>query len=95
MTDHWYGMKGRVSHELLSVGGAVLVHNNPREVEFLIANVDVVDLGTNLDKALDGRPHMLLKDHPDMTWVRWPLRAEDFWMQGHITEAPLRYRRWR
>lgn len=89
----WFAPQGLVSGELLSLGGKVLVHDNEREVEFLLANVKVVNLGENLETALAGRPWMLLRDHPDMTWVRWPLREEDFWMQGRITEAPIRMRR--
>ncbi|HET9384509.1 MAG TPA: hypothetical protein VFO67_05130 [Gemmatimonadales bacterium] len=95
MTTVWYAPEGLASHELLSLHGKVLVHDNPREMEFLLANVKIKRLGTDLDRALAGRPHMLLRDHPDMTWVRWPLREEDFWMTGRITEAPIRNRRWR
>lgn len=90
----WYAMVGLVSGELLSLNGRVLVHENSREVEFLVANVRVVELGPSLEKALAGRPHMLLRDHPDMSWVRWPLQEDDFWMQGRITEAPIHTRRW-
>jgi hypothetical protein len=94
VTD-WYAAQGLVSGELLSLGGKVLVHDNLAELEFLLANVRAVSLGSNLDSALAGRPWMLLKDHPDMSWVRWPLRTEDFWMQGRVETAPIPMRRWR
>lgn len=67
-------MKGPVSGELLSSGGKVLVHDNPAELEFLFANMKVVELGS----MIPPEDTMSIKDHPDMASVRWPLNPEDF-----------------
>lgn len=75
-----YALKGHASGELLSYKGHVLLHPVRREVEWLMPAQTVVELSGNADQIAQrlGRPVMLLKDHPDMASVRWPLRKEDF-----------------
>lgn len=70
-----YALKGEISGELISYGGRILVHDNRRELEFLFPRMQIVDLGVlgELAQADGGRPTMLLKDHPDMGNVLWPL----------------------
>lgn len=68
-----YAMKTQRSGELVSLGGRVLVHENPYELEFLFLGIQAVRIGRNFDL-----PTMSVKDHPGLADVRWPLRKEDF-----------------
>lgn len=72
---------GLRSGELLSFAGHVLLHDGPvAEVEYLVTGVRLVDLpGTaeHISSKL-GRPVMMLRDHPGLASVRWPLQREDF-----------------
>jgi hypothetical protein len=53
-------------------GGAVLVHEDRAELEFLFPGRSTVDVTTS------SLPKMRWRDHPDMAGIRWPLRREDF-----------------
>lgn len=78
-----WAMEGEVTHELLSLGGRVLVHDNRYEMEFLVP-VGVfryVELQGSTPEEVGarlGRPAMLLRDHPDMSAVTWPLDRRNF-----------------
>jgi len=70
-----YALRGDVSRELLSYRGQVLVHGDRAELEFLIP-YGAKTVEVNLDRL--GRPYLWIRHHPEMTWVTWPLRKEDF-----------------
>jgi len=58
--------------DVFTLGGAILVHDNPSELEFLFPGRKARDVtGTRC-------PVRPWKDHPEMAGVRWPLRREDF-----------------
>lgn len=68
-----YAIAGEHSKDLLTWGGRVIVHNDRSEMEFLfplerIVRVSDGDIGQTL----------LLRDHPDMAAVMWPLDPRDF-----------------
>ena len=75
----WYATR-HSSGELVSYRGAILVHDNRAEIEWLIPTHPAVELSGTREQIADrtGRTVMLWKDHPDMAAVRWPLRKEDF-----------------
>lgn len=78
-----WAMSGLVSRELLSFGGAVVVHANRAELDWLFPRATFTPValkgGTPEELAARyGRAFMLLKDHPDMAAVRWPLDRRDF-----------------
>jgi hypothetical protein len=68
--------------EPLSFRGRVLLHDGPpAEVGFLLPTVRTVAVpGTSAARiaAHYGFPVMLLRRHPDMASVRWPLDRRDF-----------------
>lgn len=77
----WFAVKGRTSGELLSLRGALLIHENRAELEFLIPGFRVVAItgGTPEEIAQHyGRPVMRWIEHPQLAAVRWPLRKDDF-----------------
>ncbi|WP_328339543.1 hypothetical protein [Micromonospora sp. NBC_00421] len=74
MSSAQYAYVGPVSGELLSLGGAVLVHDDPAEMAWLMPTMRVI----RLPKADMGRPLMRLRDHPDLAAVSWPLNREEF-----------------
>jgi hypothetical protein len=58
--------------EGFSLDGALLVHHDRAELEFLFPSNTVAEVtGTTL-------PTRPWKDHPDMAGITWPLRREDF-----------------
>ena len=76
-----YAMVGPVTGEILSHGGRVVLHDNRAELEFLCPGVRVVELPGDSATYIAGRmgrPAMLLRDHPDMAPVRWPLDRKAF-----------------
>lgn len=92
----WFAMRGNISRELLSYRMIVIVHDNPHEMAFLITGGEIVRMKgeTPYDVAswLQRRV-MLLKDHPSLTHVRWPLKKEDFWDQLPRNMTPQQVRR--
>jgi hypothetical protein len=69
-----YALQGETSKELLTYGGRVLVHDNPTELEFLIAGARVVAVPRDIPPDQT----MPVRYHPSLVSVRWPLRREDF-----------------
>lgn len=67
-----YGLWGSVTSTWLTYQGRVVAHNSREELEFLCPGPKVRPLGGVPDDVL------MLRDHPEMSWVRWPLRREDF-----------------
>lgn len=77
MTRYMWAIKGAVSGELLTFKGAALVHSNWAEVHFLLPAARVVQVDTDqFDRV--GLPWMELSDHPELSWLHWPLRQVDF-----------------
>ncbi len=67
--------------EPYSLGGALLVHDDRAELEFLIPDRRTQSVSGRCPEEVAarlGRPVMRLRDHPDMADVRWPLNREDF-----------------
>jgi hypothetical protein len=74
-----WAVEGGITKELLTFRGAVLWHDNPHELEFLMEKT--IAMGSRiveLPSAGIGRPLMRLRDHPGMAAVSFPLRREDF-----------------
>lgn len=69
-----FAMEGPNSRQLLSYQGKVLVHGDRAELEFLFPGVKVVEPG----RALAEYDTLPVKDHPELSHLRWPLRREDF-----------------
>lgn len=79
MGSNAWAIEGPITKELLTYHGAVLWHNNPREVEWLFPKLfEGGGRCVELPSKGIGRPLMRLQDHPDMQAVRFPLRIEDF-----------------
>lgn len=92
----WFGIQSRQTGELYTLKMCVMVHDDPRELEWLITNAKVVGLRgeTPYDVAyLLQRRVMLLKDHPDLSHVRWPLDRNDFWDQHKRDLSRIEVRR--
>lgn len=87
-------IEGGASRELLSFGGAVIVHDgSTHELEFLFpkyrdGQVRFIEVDLVEDNRLqDGRMTMWLRDHPDMDTVEWPLDPAKFVpLQGQTKE---------
>lgn len=80
MADYW-AIK-HSSGELLSLKLAVIIHDNPRELEWLLPSVKATPVRGRTPQEVAhhlGRRVLLLKDHPDMASVQWPLNRRDFW----------------
>lgn len=71
-----YAMQGKISGQLLSWRGYVIVHDNAREIAWLIAG----DFRLVRLKPKDIEPEytIWIKDHPDFQSVEWPLDREEF-----------------
>ena len=77
-----YALKGSASRELITHRYRIILHPNRRELEWLIPNCSVVELtGNSAEEVAStyGCKTMMLRDHPDMASVRWPLQKSDFW----------------
>ena len=62
-----------VSGDVFTYGGAVLVHDNRAELEYLFPGRQTADVSNT---AL---PRMRIQDHPQIKGIiRFPLRREDF-----------------
>lgn len=79
----WYGVRGATSGELLTLKGAIIIHDNPREIEFILSGTGgAVGLPGKTPKEVATRlmrRTMLLRDHPDLSNLKWPLNRNDFW----------------
>jgi hypothetical protein len=78
----WFALQGIISRELLSYKNCVMVHDNPHEAGWLITNANVVQMKGETPHDVANwllRRVMLLRDHPDLSHVRWPLQSNDFW----------------
>lgn len=76
-----WAMVGTASGEILSYQGAMVLHDNRAELEWLIPGARVVEVsGRTPDEVAERyrRPTMLLRDHPDMATIRWPIDRRDF-----------------
>jgi hypothetical protein len=72
---------GPVTGEPLSFRGRVILHDGPAtEVSWVLPTVRGVYLPYSAEQVAErlGRPVMLLRQHPDMASVRWPLDRRDF-----------------
>lgn len=69
-----YAMVGENSKELLSLGGLVLVHHDPAELEFLFAGMRVIRCPSSVPDGLT----MPVAAHPALAAVTWPLSKEQF-----------------
>lgn len=68
-------MVGPRTGELLSYGGAAIVHDNEAEMRFIFPNARVVRVS---DGDL-GQPVLRLRDHPDLPpGLSWPLKREEW-----------------
>lgn len=61
-----------VTGDVFTYGGAVLVHDNRAELEYLFPGRQTVDVSQSV------LPKMMIRDHPGMAPVQFPLRREDF-----------------
>ena len=68
-----WALVGASTGELLSYRGAVMVHEDRAELEYLVPGTRTVEVPADL-----GQPLMALRDHPDMAAVTWPLDRRDF-----------------
>lgn len=77
-----WAMAGHLSREVLSFEGRMVVHPDRAELEFLIGDsARLVELtGSTPEEVAHryGRPAMLLRHHPDMAAVTWPLDRKAF-----------------
>lgn len=69
-----YGVVGRTSRELLSLGGLILVHPDRAELEWLLVDQRVVEVPAHIPEEQT----VPWSRHPAMAAVRFPLRKEDF-----------------
>lgn len=67
-----YALVGDRSRDLLTYGGRVIVHQDRSEMEWLFPMSRVVEVRGDVG------PEMLLRDHPSMAAVEFPLRKEAF-----------------
>jgi hypothetical protein len=57
---------------VFTYGGAIIVHDNRAELEFLFPHRDTVDVTESV------LPKIPLANHPQMAGTRWPLHREDW-----------------
>lgn len=68
-----YGLWGQHSSSWLTHRGRVIAHGSREELEFLVPGPEV--------KPINGIPAgevLMIRDHPNMASVRWPLDRRDF-----------------
>lgn len=75
-----WALFGHATGDLLTLHGRPLVHDDLAELEYLIdtrttriVRVTPADL-----RARSPLEPMMLRDHPGLSHLRWPLRREDF-----------------
>jgi hypothetical protein len=67
--------------EPLTWRGRVLLHDGePAEIWFLLPSIKIMFLKGDPAAVAErlGRPVMMLRDHPDMASVNWPIDRRDF-----------------
>lgn len=75
-----YALVGLVTDDLLTYGGRPLVHTSRAELEWLIDTTKtriVAVTARDLAQRSPAAP-LLLRDHPGLAHLRWPLQREDF-----------------
>lgn len=70
-----YGLYGNRTHDFLTYGGLILVHHDAGELAYLIPYGASV---RELPRDIDPKQTMLIRHHPDFSWVRFPLDRRDF-----------------
>lgn len=68
-----FGLVGATTRTLLTYRGRVIVHEDRAELEALFPGTRVAEVPTT-----DQIATLPLRDHPDMTAVRFPLTREAF-----------------
>jgi len=78
-----YGLYGRTSRNFLTYGGRILWHDNKDDLAFLFpiakngsTQVREIPPDIPMDQCLP------IRDHPDMSWVTWPLTRQQFRNSG-------------
>lgn len=61
-----------VAGDVFTLGGAVIVHEDRAELEWLFPHRETVDVTESV------LPKLQLKNHPQMAGTRWPLHREDW-----------------
>lgn len=75
-----YALVGMVTDDLLTYHGRPIVHTDRAELEYLIdtSKTRVVAVtARDLAQRSPAAP-LLLRDHPGLAHLTWPLRREDF-----------------
>lgn len=84
-TGAWFAILGAQTKELLSIDGNVIIHDDPNEMDFLVKTTGKMYKmeGREAEEVASwlGRSVVLLRDHPNMVGVRWPLNRQDFWAE--------------
>lgn len=73
-----WALFGRVTHDLLTLGGRVIVHDNRAELEWICPRARVVRV---TDRDLVQRsplPPLPLPQHPALAGVSWPLKRSEW-----------------
>lgn len=73
-----YALYGTATGDILTYQGRPLVHGNQQEMTWLFPLSRVVPVTEADLRARSPLPPLMLKDHPDMAPVRWPLDPKDF-----------------
>jgi hypothetical protein len=68
-----YAIMGNQTHDLLTYGGRVIVHENKAEMAFLFPTHTVIEF-----EPRPNDPVMELTDHPDLASTTFPLNRADF-----------------
>lgn len=68
-----FGLWGQHTSTWLTYDGRVIAHTDRAELEFLCPGTPV-----KLLNGIDRSEVLMIRDHPDMAPVRWPLDRRDF-----------------
>lgn len=68
-----YGLWGEHTSSWLTCDGLVIAHTDRSELEFLCPGTSVKPLN-----GIDRSEVLMIRDHPDMGAVQWPLKRSDF-----------------
>jgi hypothetical protein len=84
-TGDWFAILGEHTKELLSIDGNVIIHDDPAELDFLVKTTGKMYKmkGHEAEEVASwlGRSVVLLRDHPNMVGIQWPLNRQDFWAE--------------